>query len=1245
MIRSTRIARLGIVSLAMWTVANFAVQVLPAYAAVGFQAHSYAGFNAESSGGAITGQKPESKLWYHNGSWWAAMLSPAQNGAHTIWKLVGTTWTDTGTLIDGRASSKEDVLSLGNTLYIVSRSSSAPNRLRRYTFNAGSGLYVTDGGFPVDVSGAGAETAVFARDSQGVLWITYTSGNQVRVVHTTGSDTSWGSPASLVSMSGVGSAASVSSDDISSVISFTDATGPAIGVFWSNQNNQTDYFAVHRDGDSDTTWTLEPSLVETKGADDHINLKTFEGRVYAAVKTSANKGSSPLIRLLVRSETGTWSKHPVALVREGDTRPITMLQVDPVNRRIYVFYTQGEGTQARGILYKSSPMDGGIAFGTVTTFIQGSNNEVINDATSMKDNADAASGVVVMASDGNQYWWNELGGGGTSNTAPTASAGSATTNEDTATTITLSASDPEQCNLTFSIVTQPAHGTLGTISTENCVAGTPNTDTAHVTYTPGANYNGSDSFTFRVNDGAADSSPATESVTINAVNDLPTANAGSASTPENTAVTVNLSAADVETCDLTFAVVTQPAHGTLGSIANQACAGAGTFTDTAQVLYTPTPGYTGPDSFTYHVNDGTVDSTAATVTLTVNPPANQAPVANPGSATTPEDTAVTVTLSGSDAETCELTFSLVTPPANGTLGSITAQPCTGGSPNTDTAHVLYTPNANTNGSDSFTFKVNDGAQDSAAATVTLTVNAVNDTPTANSVSIGTGENTAVLITLSGADVETCQLSFSIATLPSNGSLGTIQAQPCTSGSPNTDTARVTYTPNTGFAGPDSFTYVVTDAAAADSPAATVTITVTAGNQAPVANPGTASTSEDTATTVNLTGGDAETCNLTFLIVSFPTHGSLGNIVNQACVAGSPNTDAVQVSYTPNANYNGPDSFTFKVNDGALDSAVATISVTVNSVNDLPVANAGSATTLQNTPVTVNLSGSDLETCDLTFSTVTGPAHGMLGAIANQNCAGAGPFTDTAQVTYTPTGGYSGPDSFTYKVNDGTADSSGATFSITVNAAPPAQITFRAASSGANNGSATSLVIPAPSGVQAGDVMIACIAARGNPNLTAPAGWTLVRLDMNGFTLRQGIYWKVATASEPASYTWVLSNAQAASGGIIAYSGVNTSNPIDVSSAAISSVTGTAATAPSITTTVNGAMVIGFFGAARNSPINPPSGMTERFDAVSNGGTYPQATEGADLLQATAGATGDKTATWTGTSHWIGQQVALRPSGP
>jgi hypothetical protein len=111
------------------------------------------------------------------------------------------------------------------------------------------------------------------------------------------------------------------------------------------------------------------------------------------------------------------------------------------------------------------------------------------------------------------------------------------------------------------------------------------------------------------------------------------------------------------------------------------------------------------------------------------------------------------------------------------------------------------------------------------------------------------------------------------------------------------------------------------------------------NQAPVANDQSVITDEDTAVAITLTATDANADPLTYSIITPPTHGSL---------SGTP----PNVTYTPDFNYNGPDSFTFKANDGTADSNIATVSITINPVNDAPVANEG-CPTCDGTVVTVD----------------------------------------------------------------------------------------------------------------------------------------------------------------------------------------------------------------------------------------------------------------------------------------------------
>src|SRR5207249_1559757 len=145
------------------------------------------------------------------------------------------------------------------------------------------------------------------------------------------------------------------------------------------------------------------------------------------------------------------------------------------------------------------------------------------------------------------------------------------------------------------------------------------------------------------------------------------------------------------------------------------------------------------DSFTFTVKDATLISTAATVSITVTP-VNHPPVANAQSVTTAEDTAKAIALTGSDVDGDALTVSLGTEPAHGTL--------TGTAPT-----MTYTPALNYNGPDSFTFTAKDATLVSTAATVTITVTAVNDAPVANAQSVTTAQDSAKAITLTGSDVD------------------------------------------------------------------------------------------------------------------------------------------------------------------------------------------------------------------------------------------------------------------------------------------------------------------------------------------------------------------------------------------------------------------------------------------------------------------------------------------------------------
>ncbi|HKG45456.1 MAG TPA: DNA/RNA non-specific endonuclease [Pyrinomonadaceae bacterium] len=294
-------------------------------------------------------------------------------------------------------------------------------------------------------------------------------------------------------------------------------------------------------------------------------------------------------------------------------------------------------------------------------------------------------------------------------------------------------------------------------------------------------------------------------------------------------------------------------------------------------------------------------------------------------ATTAEDVPGDIMLNVvSAAASPTFTYTIVTPPSHGILS--------GGGPT-----FTYTPAQNFNGSDSFTFKVNDGTHDSNTSTVNITITEVNDAPVATGDSANTNEDSHV-------DLSAIDLASNDSTGPANESLQSlmvtsVSATANTHGAVSLSNGIVTYTPDANFNGAASFEYQVCDNGntngSPDPQCATgvVNVTVDPINDAPKANSQSVTTNSNTPVAITLTGNDLETstAELVFEVTVSPTHGSLSG-------SGANRT------YTPNANYSGPDSFRFTVRDAGdgtappLTSAAATVSITVNDTV-APVINA------------------------------------------------------------------------------------------------------------------------------------------------------------------------------------------------------------------------------------------------------------------------------------------------------------------
>ncbi|MFC1582215.1 Ig-like domain-containing protein [Planctomycetota bacterium] len=282
------------------------------------------------------------------------------------------------------------------------------------------------------------------------------------------------------------------------------------------------------------------------------------------------------------------------------------------------------------------------------------------------------------------------------NAVPVANNDSDTTNEDSGVTIDVTDNDTDADldTLTVLNVTQGSDGAVVN-------------NTSDVTYTPDADFNGSDSFTYTVTDGKGGTDTATVSVTVNAMPDAPVAYNDSDTTDEDVPVVIDVldNDTDAENDTLSVQSVTQGSNGTVAN-------------NTTDVTYTPDGGYSGSDSFTYTVSDGNGGTDTATVNVSINAAGNTLPVANTDSAVTNENAAVVIDVldNDTDADLDSLTVLSVTQGSNGTVAN-------------NTTDVTYTPNGGYSGSDSFTYTVSDGNGGTDTATVNVTVNAGGTAPT------------------------------------------------------------------------------------------------------------------------------------------------------------------------------------------------------------------------------------------------------------------------------------------------------------------------------------------------------------------------------------------------------------------------------------------------------------------------------------------------------------------------------------
>jgi hypothetical protein len=541
--------------------------------------------------------------------------------------------------------------------------------------------------------------------------------------------------------------------------------------------------------------------------------------------------------------------------------------------------------------------------------------------------------------------------------------------EDQSVAFALTDHDPDGNSLSYAVSTQPENGTL--------------TGTApNLVYTPSENFSGTDSILFTVNNGTTNS---TTAIVIFDVEedyaDVPVAYGQLVYVNKDEFVEIILSGAADAGGSLTYAVTTQPTNGTLSGTA-------------PNLTYTPASGTSGTDSFTFTVNDGSITSAPATVLIMIPSEETNVPI---------DGNINGWTTQGAGA-------------ANLSKDNLTADDGVamwGVSSDSDAKGLLYEDYASIAGTN-LPSTIQAGTY-----TLLLRIGAgsVNDFIGLNDICDDTnadrGAVAGFFVTV-GSDAEASKNNMYTEF---NGVSGVTCIAPTEADPADKTWTTWTFTwviqEGSSVIGSNPYFGVYARSGSADGYGAAFfddstlgyTPVVWSAYTPPIADYDSVSTPEDSVLAITLTGSDPDGDSLTYEVVTQPAHGLLSGT-------------APNVTYTPATNYNGADSFTFKVNNGTLNSSAATVSITVSAVNDVPVADVQSVTVDEDDSAEIILTGFDPEGSDLTYTIVSQSTHGIL-------------VGDAPDLTYTPAYGFTGVDSFTFTISDGESNSAPATVSITV----------------------------------------------------------------------------------------------------------------------------------------------------------------------------------------------------------------------
>ena len=614
------------------------------------------------------------------------------------------------------------------------------------------------------------------------------------------------------------------------------------------------------------------------------------------------------------------------------------------------------------------------------------------------------------------------------NDAPEAFSGTLSAIEESSAVYTLTASDVDSSQLTFSLVSLPEKGSLTLTDPETGIC----------LYRPFDNVVGSDTFTFKASDGQLESGIATVTISIKGENDPPVIAAQSISVDEDTQYTFTLSVVDPEDDPLYFSIVSS---GELGDA---------TIIDPIEghVIYTPKADISGKDYFYFSVTDGQAEAQSGMISVTIHP-VNDSPVAYQQQINVFANVELGITFTASDVDSTSFTYDIVQTPEHGSLSGVPP-------------HVVFHPNADYEGADQLIFSVedDDAASDTAIIYLTITqppdafavedhsisfeipsyailsimpeyghltgtppnltyqpddnfygldkfsyqyndqtetfsiyVSPVNDSPTIDAPeSVQTDAGQAVPIDMQINDVDRDELHIQWGQ-PAHGSV-------------SGNSSQLLYTPYPSYSGMDSFWVEAFDGY--EQTRVNIQILVGKVNQAPEAKDRTINTIEDMFVEITLPAIDPDFDTLSYAVVELPQHGTL---------SGTPPS----IIYQPDNNYHGHDSIGFTVNDSMFTSNIGHITLIIEAQNDSPVAIDTRIDTLEDNPVNANLLASDVDQEMITFQWIQ---SGQLGKAFLIN-------STTGSFTYKPYTNAYGTDILAFQASDTVAQSNIGYVTITI----------------------------------------------------------------------------------------------------------------------------------------------------------------------------------------------------------------------